>query len=162
MGELGSRLFGHRVKVMGSRHVGRFTGTTVVVIVVVSVLSGCVGQYNFGPVGDPVGLWISTRGNSSLELNEDGTGLFALCEPDYTYYHYTAEDWPSSTPITWQAADGRIDLLQDPESPQVAGAGFDTLNKILVWAYGNLEMNADVNIVTFSTTDDETFECPPE
>lgn len=129
-----------------------------------AILSGCAG-YSFGPVGDPVGLWVSERNDAALIFNSDGTGEFTLCEPDDRYYNYEAEDWPSSIPITWHMLTGQytahqVEFFKDVEVNRSPGVGFRTRNKILGWDGGNLEMGMDSTSVIFTKVDVDTFECP--
>lgn len=135
----------------------------IALVLMIPFLSGC-GQYTRNPdPGDPVGVWISDRSDAAFRFDEDGTGVFTLCEPAPDYYSYSAESWPSSTSLTWTSVESgqlhEIDIRQDSEAAQSAGAGFDTINEVLVWSDGRLQMGVDVNVVIFSKAAANSFQC---
>lgn len=135
----------------------------------VLVLSGCSAFAGEAAPSSYVGDWVSTDGRSFIELNDDHTGSFTLCEAsaenDNLRYDFDSKSWPATIPVTWErrvASDSdqneRIYLYQDWELREETSTGFGADGVILEWRDGALEMGADL-VVRFNQTEGATFSC---
>lgn len=124
-------------------------------ILLCCVLSSCGLQQGNDRHQDPTGEWESTDGESFLNLREDHTGTFTLCNADIENegrrYNFDSADWPATIAITWATSDpassepdGRLYLEQDWASYESTGTGFRASNVILDWEGAALEMGADL------------------
>lgn len=135
---------------------------------VLLLASGCSPILTDGTPGDPVGSWASTDGASYITLDADHTGKFTLCREETSStghrYRYSAIEWPSTIPISWESSDGalsgrsssdnRVYLYQDWERHQATGVGFDAMDRPLFWDNGNLEMGVEGEVVYEKVPDD--------
>lgn len=131
------------------------------VLTLLLAATGCGSIYRDGTPGDPVGTWVSNDGLSFLQLDSDGEGRFTLCQEDTSSeglkYRYSANEWPSSIPVTWEteygtdyarAAGGNVvRIFQDWSEHESTGVGFGTIDRTLTWVNGELEMSSDFNLV---------------
>lgn len=128
------------------------------VLTLLLAATGCSSIVPDGTPGDPVGTWASNDGLSFLQLDSDGEGRFTLCRQEDTAsdglkYRYSAKEWPSSIPVTWETendtgyAGNIVRIFQDWSEHESTGVGFDTMDRVLTWANGELEMSPDFNLV---------------
>lgn len=140
-----------------SSRLGSFLPVTAVLALLLSA-PGCSSIYRDGTPGDPVGTWASNDGLSFLQLDSDGEGLFTLCRQEGASseglkYRYSAKEWPSSIPVTWETENGTdyagnvVRIFQDWTEHESTGVGFDTIDRTLIWVNGELEMSPDFNLV---------------
>ncbi|MEX0161519.1 MULTISPECIES: hypothetical protein [unclassified Microbacterium] len=131
-------------------------------------LSGC-SAFAGGAPSSYVGNWVSTDGRSIIELKDDHTGSFTLCEAsaenDDLRYDFESKSWPATIPVIWERRvvsdsdqNERIYLYQDWELREETGTGFGADGVILEWRDGALEMGADL-VVRFNQAEGATFSC---
>ncbi|MEJ6553406.1 hypothetical protein PQI51_00025 [Microbacterium esteraromaticum] len=136
---------------------GRFLPIAVPLTLLLAA-AGCSSILPDGTPGNPVGTWTSNDGLSFLQLDSDGGGLFTLCRQEGASseglkYRYSAEEWPSSIPVTWETendttyAGNVVRIFQDWSEYESTGVGFDTIDRTLIWINGELEMSPDFNLV---------------
>lgn len=136
---------------------------SIVVSITIALLTGCSLFPGDERPPSYAGYWKSTDGASFLELKEDNTGTFTLCQPDLDNdglrYNFEAKEWPATIPITWEerAPDERVYLIQDWELRQETGTGFRTLDVILEWRSGALEMGGDLVVRYVKTEEAKPF-----
>lgn len=127
------------------------------VLTLLLAMTGCSSTVPDGTPGDPVGTWVSNDGLSFLQLDSDGEGRFTLCQKDTSTeglkYRYSAKEWPSSIPVTWETendtgyAGNVVRIFQDWSEHESTGVGFSTIDRTLTWVNGELEMSPDFNLV---------------
>lgn len=137
--------------------------------VALCALSGCAAFAGEEAPSSYVGSWVSTDGRSFIELNDDQTGSFTLCdasaEDDDLRYNFDSNRWPATIPVTWERRaasvsdqDELIYLYQDWELREETGTGFGTANVTLEWYDGALEMGVDL-VVRFVQRENAEFSC---
>ncbi|GAA2895436.1 hypothetical protein GCM10010455_18230 [Microbacterium esteraromaticum] len=125
--------------------------------------TGCSSIIPDGTPGDPVGTWVSNDGLSFLRLDSGGKGRFTLCRQEGASseglkYRYSAREWPSSIPVTWETendteyAGNVVRIFQDWSEHESTGVGFSTIDRVLTWVNGELEMSPDFNLVYVRTS----------
>lgn len=144
----------------------RSIAASVVLLISTALLAGC-GLFTSDEAPKSfVGSWSSTDGKSFLQLNADQSGSFTMCEPDdydgNLRYNFVAEAWPARIPVEWErpktsASDRstRLYLNQDWNLRQRTGTGFNSVDVILEWRNGALEMGADLVVRYVPASDSE-------
>ena len=147
----------------------RWCRVAVAVAVATAALAGCSAFDGSQAPSSFVGNWVSTDGRSFIQLKDDHTGTFTLCnagrENDYLRYNFDATTWPATIPVTWERRmssdsdqDELINLNQDWELREKTGTGFGTANVILEWYDGALEMGVDL-VARFVPSEGAEFSC---